>query len=318
MPDHIPSGCTMEGRTITTPLGESLFDFCYADFSGIHQYWMHDRGRSYLLETASVPFARTLYAALFPNQSRDADTLEALQAKFLDLLQFCCDADYASEVLGDLTAADRYALWCKINGNSAETVHTEVICTMPTQKYRFSEKKEFRLSGPQQSFAQRHGLDPATLEHAMRQIQSIQHTHLCHSLEELLHLEFIQLLGENVQIRQCRRCRKYFLVKGSYPSLYCTRTAEGSAQTCQQLAAASTFQSKLRDNNSSNAWGIYSRYYKRYYARIKRGALTKAQFQKWQEEASEMRDRCLANEVSLAEFELCLKNYFIEMPFKRG
>ena len=31
----------------------------------------------------------------------------------------------------------------------------------------------------------------------------------------MLRLEFTQLLEENVQVRQCRRCRKYFLVKGN-------------------------------------------------------------------------------------------------------
>ena len=43
----------------------------------------------------------------------------------MNLLLLCCDADYEPEVLGDLTAADRYALWCMINVCSPETVHAE-------------------------------------------------------------------------------------------------------------------------------------------------------------------------------------------------
>lgn len=307
---RIPFGCTLTGRTITTPLGESLFDFCYADFSGIHQYWMHDGGRSYLLETASVPFASTLYAALFPDQSRDADSLEILQAEFLDLLQFCCDADYEPEVLGDLTAADRYALWSQIHDRSTETVHAEVICTGPIQVQCFPEKGAFRLSSAQQSFALRHGLHQAAMVNAIRHTQVIQHAHLCSSLEEMLRLEFTRLLEENVQTRRCRRCGRYFLVKGNYPSLYCTRIAEGRTQTCQQLAAASTFHSKLKDNDGDNAWGVYSKYYKRYYARIKRGALTATEFKQWQEDAARMRDRCLDGKMTLDEYRNWLDRYF--------
>lgn len=312
MPTHIPSGCTLEGRTITMPLGEGLFDFCYSDFTGMQQYTARDCGDAFLLDPASVPFARTLYAALFPSQSRETLSLQALQIEFLDLLQFCCDADYEPDVLGDLTAADRYALWCKINGCSPETVHTEIICTAPTQEYRFSGKKEFHLNGAQQTFAQRYELDQAEMKNALRQFHAIQHVYLCGSLKEMLRLEFTQLLEENVQVRQCRRCRKYFLVKGNYPSLYCTRTAEGSTQTCQQLAAASTFHSKLKDNDGDNAWGVYSKYYKRYYARIKRGALTAAAFKQWQEDAARMRDDCLDGEFTLDEYKNWLDRYFIK------
>lgn len=310
LPAHLPSCCTLEGRTITMPLGEGLFDFCYADFTRMQQYAMYNCGDSYLPEPVSVPFEDTLYAALFPDQSRKAASLRALQKEYLNLLLFCCDADYDSEVLGDLTAADRYALWCKINDCSPETVHTEIICTALTNESRFSEKKEFHLNGAQQTFAQRYELDQAEMKNALRQIRSIQHVHLCSSLKEMLRLEFIQLLEENVQVRQCRRCRKYFLVKGNYPSLYCTRIAEGSTQTCQQLAAASAFHSKLKDNDGDNAWGVYSKYYKRYYARIKRGALTAAEFKQWQEDAARMRDRCLDGKMTLDEYRNWLDRYF--------
>lgn len=312
LPTRIPSGCTLEGRTITMPLGEGLFDFCYADFTGMQQYAMYNCGDSYLLEPVSVLFESTLYAKLFPVQSGKAASLRALQNEYLDLLRFCCDVDYEPDVLGDLTAADRYALWCEINDRSPETVHTEIICTSPTQEYRSSEKKEFHLSGAQQSFAQRHGLAQETMKNALRQIQAIQHVHLCSSLKEMLRLEFTQLLEENVQVRQCRRCRKYFLVKGNYPSLYCTRTAEGSTQTCQQLAAASAFHSKLKDNDGDNAWGVYSKYYKRYYARIKRGALTATEFKQWQEDAAEKRDDCLDGKMTLDEYKNWLDRYFIK------
>ena len=284
------------------PLGEGLFDFCYADFTRMQQYAMYNCGGSYLLEPVSVPFEDTLYAALFPDRSRKTALLRALQKEYLNLLLFCCDADCEPDVLGDLTAADRYALWCMINGCSPETVHTEIICTGPIHAQHFPETGEFHLNGAQQTFAQRYGLDQAEMKNALRQIRAIQHVHLCSSLKEMLRLEFTQLLEENVQVRQCRRCRKYFLVKGNYPSLYCTRTTEGSTQTCQQLAAASAFHSKLKDNDGDNAWGVYSKYYKRYYARIKRGALTAAEFKQWQEDAARMRNACLDGEITLSEY----------------
>ena len=163
------------------------------------------------------------------------------------------------------------------------------------------------------------GIDAAKRSHEVTVISSdgqivhkAFHVYLCGSLKEMLRLEFTQLLEENVQVRQCRRCRKYFLVKGNYPSLYCTRTTEGSTQTCQQLAAASAFHSKLKDNDGDNAWGVYSKYYKRYYARIKRGTLTAAEFKQWQEDAARMRDSCLDGKITLLEYKDWLDHYFSE------
>ena len=68
------------------PLGEGLFDFCYADFTRMQQYAMYNCGGSYLLEPVSVPFEDTLYAALFPDRSRKTALLRALQKEYLNLL----------------------------------------------------------------------------------------------------------------------------------------------------------------------------------------------------------------------------------------
>lgn len=41
-----------------------------------------------------------------------------LQAEFLELIEFCFDKDFRSEVLGSLYPSERYSLWCKIRGRS--------------------------------------------------------------------------------------------------------------------------------------------------------------------------------------------------------
>ncbi len=276
----LPRFCTVDDSIIAAPLGEGLLEFCRSNFSGMVGYrTQHVDDSVYLMTPTSTPFKRTFYLTLFPSQ--DQRELRILQDELTEILRCCFDADFTPDVLAYRSAADRYARYCRIHHRSPELQQTSFVAP-------YSSSSE---SSPGNS--------------------TMRRTYLCSDVRDLAFLELAQMLEENVQLRKCRRCGHYFIRKGNYDSQYCTRTYGTSTQTCQQLAAASAFQSKLRDNDSSNAWGIYSRYYKRYYARIKRRVLTKTQFQKWQEEASEMRDRCLANEMSLTEFELWLNNYFL-------
>lgn len=279
-PTEFPRFCAIDGQVIAVPLGEGLLEFCRSNFMGMigyHTQYVDDG--IYLMAPTSAPHDHTFYLSLFPKQQRQ--NLRAFQDELAELLRFCFDVDYEPDTLASLSAADRYAQYCRTHHRDPELRQTSFVAPYPSSS------------------------ESSAVKYTMRR------TYLCSDLRDLAVLELALMLEENVQLRKCRRCGHYFLLKGNYDSQYCTRTYGTSTQTCQQLAATATFQSKLRDNDSNNAWGIYSRYYKRYYARIKRGALTKEQFQQWQEDAAAMRDQCVADAISLFEFETWLRNYFL-------
>ena len=41
---------------------------------------------------------------------------------------------------------------------------------------------------------------------------------------------------ENIWLRKCKRCGKYFIMKGNYDTNYCDRVADGQTRSCQALA----------------------------------------------------------------------------------
>lgn len=70
----------------------------------------------------------------------------------------------------------------------------------------------------------------------------------------------------NVWFCKCKRCGKYFIMKGNYDTNYCDQVAPGETKNCQELAAIENYKAKIEDNK---AISIYNKYYKRYVARVR-------------------------------------------------
>ena len=89
--------------------------------------------------------------------------------------------------------------------------------------------------------------------------------YLFHSLDEILELEFSKMLEFGMRFRKCKRCGKYFCMKGNYNTRYCDHIQPGETKTCQEIAAKENYKEKVA---SDPAIAIYNRYYKRYAARV--------------------------------------------------
>ena len=73
-------------------------------------------------------------------------------------------------------------------------------------------------------------------------------TCICESIEQQIEFELIQLLKSDIGMRKCKRCGKYFIMKGNYDTNYCDRIAEGETHNCQDLAAQENYKKKMADN----------------------------------------------------------------------
>lgn len=54
-------------------------------------------------------------------------------------------------------------------------------------------------------------------------------------VSDILELEFTKRLEANVRFRKCKRCGKYFIMKGNYDANYCDRIAGGGPVTVRNL-----------------------------------------------------------------------------------
>ena len=269
-------------------------------------------------------FYASLYTACFPPQftRKTAQALEYyrqyvsfLQAEFLELIEFCLDKEFRPEVLGPLYPSERYALWCKIKGVPADHIRQETFqadsyephgTVMPFGADLGDPDRPLSLDVPltpeQKEFAREYGLPEHILQLRYTFHCFISTSYACETLQDMLFLEFTKVLETGVEFQKCKRCGRYFIVKGNYHGVYCDRVPEGEHRTCQQLAAQEAYLNKLKDNGGENPLNVYQKYYKRYFARVKAGSLKEKRFRQWQYEAVRKRDACLKGTMPLDEF----------------
>lgn len=122
------------------------------------------------------------------------------------------------------------------------------------------------------------------------------------SLRQLLYLEVWSMLQDNVMIRKCRHCGKYFVVDNR-KTAYCDRVDE-SGMRCSAVGSQQSFQKKMA---SDEALLIYNRAYKTHHARVRKGTMSKEDFRLWCVEAKERMERARAGELDIAQFQKWLK-----------
>ncbi len=112
-------------------------------------------------------------------------------------------------------------------------------------------------------------------------------------------------LYAQLNMRPCKYCGRYFVLHGNSNQEYCDRPMEGSRYTCKEAGAMKLY---VQRQNEDPAIRAYKRAYKTNYARIAYGLMTKEDFTAWSRQAREMRDKCVAGEISLEDFDAWLES----------
>lgn len=272
----------------------------------------------------------SLYSTIFPpfikgdltnSVARYGNYLLALQKEFLELIEFCYDEEFYPEILGSLYPSERLHLYrhnhdmptfferkeeFKISRNIMEgdkmpygATGKEIINAL--------KNLDFTPTDEQKEFADRYGINTDTLLFTLQHHMFISARYVCCSIKDMLELELTKMLEQNVRFRKCKRCGKYFIMKGNYDTNYCDRIAEGETRTCQQLAALENYKAKIADNK---AVPIYNKYYKRYAARVRVHQLKEGEFNKWRYQAITKRDECNDGKITPEEYIEWMEAYF--------
>ena len=83
--------------------------------------------------------------------------------------------------------------------------------------------------------------------------------------------------------------------------------AEGENRSCQEIAAAENYKVKHADDKAT---AIYSKYYKRYSARVKVRQIKEEDFKKWKYQAIIKRDECTNGDIMPEEFIAWMEDCF--------
>lgn len=112
-------------------------------------------------------------------------------------------------------------------------------------------------------------------------------------LEDFVYVELMRGLQRGFVPKRCANCGRWFLQTPGTSYNYCDQPASNSEEgkTCREVGSAKSFRAKVLNNE---IWAIHQRAYKKYFARTKKGTMTKSDFLAWEMESERLRDEALS------------------------
>ena len=110
-------------------------------------------------------------------------------------------------------------------------------------------------------------------------------------LPDFIYVEMMRGLQRGFVPKRCPNCGRWFLQTPGATYSYCDGPAPGEeGKTCRDVGATASFQSKVQNND---IWKLHQRAYKKYFARTRKGTMSKADFEAWSREAEDLRNKAL-------------------------
>ena len=118
-------------------------------------------------------------------------------------------------------------------------------------------------------------------------------TAYCLRAQELdfVYVELMKGLQKGFVPKRCANCGRWFLQMPGMTYAYCGEPAPGQdGKTCREIGATSSFRSKVQNND---VWKAHQRAYKKYFARTRKGTMSKGVFEMWSRKMETLRDDAL-------------------------
>ena len=123
------------------------------------------------------------------------------------------------------------------------------------------------------------------------------------SFYDLIDFALRECFRQNVKLRVCKNCGRYFAPSGKGSAEYCELTLDAKGRTCKEIGAMKTYSIRKKENP---IFTEYRREYKRRFSWIKAGRINAAEFYAWSAAAKEKEAECEAGTINFDEFKAWL------------
>lgn len=122
-----------------------------------------------------------------------------------------------------------------------------------------------------------------------------------YDIRALVFLEFEYMCTNDLTIRKCEHCGRYFLPY-SRVSLFCERPVEGTEKTCKDIGAMEKYNRKVAADEARN---LFRRLNNAYHMRTKRApaVYTQAAYEAWRDDTRELLKQVEEGTMLAREFE---------------
>lgn len=111
-------------------------------------------------------------------------------------------------------------------------------------------------------------------------------------LADFVYVELMRGLQRGFVPKRCANCGRWFLQTPGASYNYCDQLAPNSEEgkTCREVGSTKSFRAKVLNHP---VWAVHQRAYKKYFARTRTGAMTKAEFEIWGRKSERLRNEAL-------------------------
>ena len=112
------------------------------------------------------------------------------------------------------------------------------------------------------------------------------------SVLDFVYVELMRGLQRGFVPKRCTNCGRWFLQTPGASYNYCDQPAPNSEEgkTCREVGSTKSFRAKVLNHP---VWAVHQRAYKKYFARTKKGTMTKTEFLEWETESEQLREEAL-------------------------
>lgn len=123
------------------------------------------------------------------------------------------------------------------------------------------------------------------------------------NINDMFRFELTRMITDQAVFKRCKCCGKFFVPSGRSDSEYCNRIMPGEEKPCKEVGAIKKYLGKAKDNPACKA---YMQAYRRMDSRKRNNAINKAEFAKWQYEASTKKEQCENGGITMEEYQVWL------------
>ena len=122
---------------------------------------------------------------------------------------------------------------------------------------------------------------------------------------DLINFHVCECVRQNIKMRRCKNCGKYFALTGHAGTDYCDRPFGPNGKPCRMVGASKVWAERKK---SDDVFSAYRREYKKRFAHIAVGKCTQEQFLRWAAEARKEKLKCAAGIITMEAYLDWLKN----------
>ena len=113
---------------------------------------------------------------------------------------------------------------------------------------------------------------------------------------ELINFHVCECVRQNIKMRRCKNCGRYFALTGHAGTDYCDRPFGPNGKPCRMVGASKVWAERKK---SDDVFSAYRREYKKRFAHIAAGKCTQEQFLQWAADARKEKLKCSAGIITM-------------------